>query len=427
MKMILLSSLSAMEANKMHFRFTWKREWTWILIVFLTLRLVYSFLGAVAVSDGLPKPLDGNEYTRRIQTSLHTDPVSQTLVNVWLRWDTTWYLIIADSGYGGNDGSIAFLPLYPWLIQLTGFLLGGNLLLGAILVSNLAGLTALILLYELISLERVFKTNPIQSVLALLLFPSAFFLFAAYTESLFLMLILAACLCAQHKRWLAAGTLAALATLCRLQGILLMPVLLWFYLAAAAEARGMQPLAQIQTIWKMFTTSAEWKKAQPALLQPDGFAIFLPGVALLAYLGWLHYSNLGTTSQALKNFWGIQTVMPWEGFRLFLGRLFSRQRVFIDYIDLGTLLLMLIVCTYAIFRLDPAYSIYNWLSISLFFMRGTPPHLLDSFSRYLLLLFPAFLIFGAIQNRRLAIFFGSLSFIIQLFLVMGFLDWRWVA
>jgi hypothetical protein len=416
-----------MEANKMHFRFSWKREWTWILIVFLSFRLVYSFLGIMAVSNGLPEPLDENEYTQRIQNSLPTNSISQALVNVWLRWDSTWYLKIADLGYVDNDGSIAFMPLYPWLIQVTGFLLGGNLLLGAILISNLSGLISMILLYELISLEKVFKTNPIQSVLALLLFPSAFFLFAAYTESLFLMLILAACLCAQHKRWLPAGILAALATLCRLQGILLIPVLSWFYLAAAAEAKGMQPLMQIQAIWKMVTTSAEREKARSVLLRPNGFAILLPGVALLAYLGWLHYANLGTTSQALENFWGIHTVMPWEGFRLFLGRLFTRQKVFIDYIDLGTLLLMLIVCTYAVFRLDPAYSIYNWLNISLFFMRGTPPHLLDSFSRYLLLLFPAFLIFGAIHNRRLAIFFGSLSFIIQLFLVMSFLDWRWVA
>jgi hypothetical membrane protein len=119
--------------------------------------------------------------------------------------------------------------------------------------------------------------------------------------------------------------------------------------------------------------------------------------------------------------------MPWEGFQLFLVRLVTTPRVFIDYIDLGILVVMLGVCIYASLRLDPAYSLYNWLSLGLLFMRGTPPHLLDSFSRYLLLLFPAFLVFGAIKNRRLALAFGILSFIVQLFLVMGFLDWRWVA
>ena len=411
----------------MHFRLAWKREWTWIIGVFLSLRLIYSLIGAITISGGLPVPLDENKYTTVIANTLHTDPFSQSLVNVWLRWDTTWYIKIAYSGYANNDGSIAFMPLYPWLIKVAGFLLGGNLLLGAILISNLAGLMALILLYELACMEKKFKTNPMRSVLALLVFPSAFFLFAAYSESLFLMLILAAWLCARHKDWLAAGVLATLATLCRLQGILLIPVLIWLYLAAAAESWDLSPIAQIQAIWSMLTTSTGREKARSSLLHYSALAVILPGVPLLVYQAWLYNSNLGNIFKVHTTTWSIQTVMPWEGFKLFVERLFSQQRVFIDYIDLGALLLILGVCIFATFHLDPAYSLYNWLNLSLFFMRGTPPHLLDGFNRFLLMVFPAFLVFGAIRNRPLAIILGSLSFIIQLFLLMGFLDWRWVA
>ncbi|OGN75692.1 MAG: hypothetical protein A2X25_02680 [Chloroflexi bacterium GWB2_49_20] len=408
-------------------RLAWKREWTWILIVFLSLRLITSALGVNAIADGLPEPLGASESMFAAIAPLHTGPLSQALVNVWLRWDTPWYLKIAASGYAANDGSIAFMPLYPWLIKLAGTLLGGNFLLGAILVSNLAGLMALILLYELARLESSYKTNAMQTVLAMLVFPSAFFLFAAYTESLFLMLVLAAWLCARHKRWLAAGILAALATLCRLQGALLSPVLIWLTLVSAAGGDALTPREQVRAVWGMLTTSAGRGKAKASLLQPAGLAVLLPGAAMLAYQAWLIRSNLGSISQTLVTQWGIRTVMPWEGFRLFLVRLFSEPRVFIDYIDLGILLLMLAVCIYGTFRLDPAYSLYNWLNLGLFFMRGSPPHLLDSFSRYLLLLFPAFLVFGALRDRRLALVFGLLSFIVQLFLVMGFLDWRWVA
>ena len=408
-------------------RLTWKREWTWILIAVLTLRVLYSVVGVMTISDGLPEALGADESLFSALAPLHTDGISQALVNVWMRWDTAWYLKIAASGYAANDASIAFMPLYPWLIKGMGFLLGGNLLLGAILISNLAAIIAVILLYELALLEINFKTNAMQSVLALLVFPTGFFLFAAYTESLFLALILAVWLLARHKKWWAAGIMAALATLCRLQGALLSPVLLWLYLEYAAGAEGLKPLEQLRAVWQMLTSSTGWKKAKASLLRPVGLAILLPGATMLIYQAWLRSANLGDIQDALIIQWGIRTVMPWEGFRLFVVRLVTTPRVFIDTIDLGILVLMLGVCIYASIHLDLAYSLYNWLSLGLFFMRGTPPHLLDSFSRYLFLLFPAFLMFGAIKNRRLALVIGIFSFIVQLFLVMGFLDWRWVA
>jgi len=60
-------------------------------------------------------------------------------------------------------------------------------------------------------------------------------------------------------------------------------------------------------------------------------------------------------------------------------------------------------------------------------MRGNPPHLLDSFSRYYLSMFPLFILIGQIKNRKMKIVLWSLSISLQLFLLRGFLDWRWVA
>jgi len=60
-------------------------------------------------------------------------------------------------------------------------------------------------------------------------------------------------------------------------------------------------------------------------------------------------------------------------------------------------------------------------------MRGTPPHLLDSFNRYLLSLFPAFLVLGGVRSQVLRLGLWVVSFGLQIFLLLGFLDWRWVA
>lgn len=147
----------------------------------------------------------------------------------------------------------------------------------------------------------------------------------------------------------------------------------------------------------------------------------------IGYNLWLKYSNLGSNPQTLFTHWGISTVIPWTGFKLFLSRLFTQLQVYIDYLGQGTFLIMLGVCLYATFRLDTAYSLYNWLNMGIFFLRGSTPNLLDIFNHYLLLLFPIFLIFGTLRNRYLAFLFGLLALILELLLVIGFLDWRWVA
>lgn len=57
---------------------------------------------------------------------------------------------------------------------------------------------------------------------------------------------------------------------------------------------------------------------------------------------------------------------------------------------------------------------------------GFAPHLLDTFRRYMLDLFPAFLVMGK-APAWVRVPLWVFSFILQIFLLMGFLDWRWIA
>ena len=40
-----------------------------------------------------------------------------TLLSPLARWDSVWYLSIADSGYDGDRRATAFFPLYPLLVR----------------------------------------------------------------------------------------------------------------------------------------------------------------------------------------------------------------------------------------------------------------------------------------------------------------------
>jgi len=386
----------------------------WILPIafFLILRLVTSALGFVVASGPDPEPLSSGPVFAAADSLLHTDRLSHLLVNVWERWDTGWYLKIAGFGYDALDGTITYAPLYPFLTRCLG-LLSGNYLFSALLASSLASLAVFILLFRVARVEGLTGGESAYALIFLGFFPSAFFLFAAYTDSLFLALALGAWLAARRNKWILAGLLGSLAALTRLQGTLLTPVLGYLWLKQNAD-------------FNLFHRDT-WRRAWSALRTPSWLSTLLPALAFSAWVLYLQASDLGSVPATLATHWGIRTVSPWTGIWLFFERLFTHRLFFIDFVDLAVLTFVLILLLIGLRRLEPGLSLYAWLTLALFFMRGTPPHLLDSFNRYLLALFPVFLVLAKIRSRYLRLAIWVVSFGLQTLLLLGFLDWRWIA
>jgi Mannosyltransferase (PIG-V) len=155
------------------------------------------------------------------------------------RWDSVWYLDIANDGYGGSGDRAAFFPLYPLLVKVLGTLCGSPLI-AAIAISLGAFLAALTALHRLAVIE-VGEEAARWAVLALALFPGSLWFSAAYSESLFLMVSVGAVLAARQGRWAWAGALGAFGAATRSAGLLLMVplALLWWdaYRASVPRAR----------------------------------------------------------------------------------------------------------------------------------------------------------------------------------------------
>jgi hypothetical protein len=146
-------------------------------------------------------------------------------IDVWARWDSDWYLLIAQEGYADAPSSTpAFFPLYPGLVAALGRLLAGHYVLAGVLLSLAACAVAFVLLHRL-ALERLGVEGARRAVLYLAIFPTALFLGAVYSESLYLVLALGSFLLAERGRFLGAGALAGLAMLTRPVGIALLPAL----------------------------------------------------------------------------------------------------------------------------------------------------------------------------------------------------------
>jgi Gpi18-like mannosyltransferase len=142
--------------------------------------------------------------------------------------DATWLLRLAEHGYDegpyrtDTQHNWAFYPLWPGIVALLAPVLGGYR--AAAFTAN-----ALFLLGAFLLLHRVLRRDLRDetagaTLLLLLVFPSSLVFLKPQTESLFLLLTAGTFLASGARRWWLAGVLAGLATLTRVQGVLLTAV-----------------------------------------------------------------------------------------------------------------------------------------------------------------------------------------------------------
>lgn len=155
-------------------------------------------------------------------TIYHLRGTENRLLDVFgSRWDTGFYVSIAEEGYrytGVELPSVAFFPLLPILMRLLMPLVGDAVVAG-VLISNLALLAATIVLYRLV-LEAWDAAAAERTIWYLSVFPASLFGSAIYTESLFLLTATGASMLARRGRWVGAGLAGVAASLTRLHGML---------------------------------------------------------------------------------------------------------------------------------------------------------------------------------------------------------------
>jgi Gpi18-like mannosyltransferase len=168
-------------------------------------------------------------YTNAQASGDSTEPI-QLFMNQFSKWDSPHYMYIAQNGcvnQGDPANFIVFFPLYPLLVRLITFDFA-YINLSGLIISNLSSIIAVIYLFKLAKLDYN-DTAAKKAVLYLSVFPTAYFLSAVYTESLFLALAIASLYYARNAKWPLAGFLGLLASLTRIAGLLLLPVLIVEY------------------------------------------------------------------------------------------------------------------------------------------------------------------------------------------------------
>jgi hypothetical protein len=137
-------------------------------------------------------------------------------------WDAAWYRRIAEVGYGGTRPSaVRFFPLYPLFGHALSLLPGVSAGAALLVITNVSGFAALVLLHQLVSREQLPEGSADRSLWVLSLWPAAFVLTMGYAEALFLVCSIAAFLAWRGDHWWWGVLPAYLAGATRPVGILL--------------------------------------------------------------------------------------------------------------------------------------------------------------------------------------------------------------
>jgi hypothetical protein len=170
------------------------------------------------------------------------DPYVPSWLSMLGGWDTTWYLDVARHGYAHDTGQVgevftnlAFFPLLPGVMA-AAIGIGLNPFVLTVVIANLAFLGALLALHAL-TREREDGAGADRAVWALALLPPAVYCSLAYTEGLALGAAIGAALAAVRGRWAAAGLLAAVASLSRPTGGIVVLLLLMLALREPGPGR----------------------------------------------------------------------------------------------------------------------------------------------------------------------------------------------
>jgi hypothetical protein len=325
-----------------------------------------------------------------------------TALSLWQRWDALWYQQIAEHGYQAGNSTAAFYPLYPLLARLAALPLGGHIVLAELVVTSAAFVAAIWLLYTL-ALKAAGADAACLTVLLTALFPVGFFLLAPYTEALYLALSVATFLLSFSGRPWLAGLAGLAAALTRAQGaVLALP--LAYNALAGGDKGGIRARAGLLA----------------AGLPPLGFA------AVLAYDRFaVHETRVGLSALAA---WGYQVVPPWTAVADSWREIIGRQDP-IEALNLACLVGFALLAIFVTRRLPAAYALYTWPYLAVLATRQAYFSPLISVSRYMLVLFPCFIILGMWLARRPWLSAGWLviSIILQAVLFQYWVHFGFVA
>lgn len=328
------------------------------------------------------------------------------LLDLPARWDTGWYMGIATSGYSFDPAkadtmqNIAFFPMYPMMMRYAALFAARQVIWVGVAISLAAFVWASIYLFRL-GRAHLGDDAAAAGVGFLAVYPFALFFSAAYTESLFLLTLVAACFHFERDELWKAGAWGLVAGLTRPNGCLLSVVL------------AIMAIRQLRSPWRMVVARVAAASA--------------PGVGMLIFSAYI-YSLTGNPIQ-----WATQHA-AWGRVYRGLGSLVGDRIKYVEinglYDYASTLSLDVLNASAVVFVLASIWPVYRRLGMpyaAMILVNVLLPLTFGgvlSMGRVTAVMFPAFLWLGAsVPATHRGGWFIGLS-MLQALCAIAFFTWR---
>jgi hypothetical protein len=300
-----------------------------------------------------------------------------------IHWDSGWYFSVVREGYSYNpeaQSNIAFFPMLPYLTRLFDQILPGGDAFAGLVVVHLALFGALLYIFQLV---RIDYTDVVawRTLFFLLIFPAAFFFSAFYAESLLIFGMAATLYHARRGQWLMAGLFGTFTGLSKLIGvILIIPVGLELLRQRALNRHNLQA----------------WLGGALTLVGGIAYLVFLQvrlGDFRVYFWNQEHWNRDSFDPEPFVQFAQFLTGQDY-GYLPYPGGL-AQLHTHYFLMDMGSLIVFLIAGVYLWLRVQPAYGALVLAGAMVPALSGTPLAL----ARYMVILFPVFLLAGRIKSE----------------------------
>jgi len=349
--------------------------WQQVLLIQLISIIIIQLAGIIAIKFLVPQFGWGES-----RGDFLADTSVDKIEGRFARWDSSYYLRIAQQGYSDQGQDLVFFPLYPILIYLLHNISGLSFLWSGLIIALACFFGAGLLLYQLNQIDYGAEIA-LWSVVWLSVFPMAFFFSSLYPESLFLLVSIAALYFARRGQFIVSGLAIALAGATRPTAFLLA---IPFFIEIWQHGG----LKQIKLTRVFFGT-------------------------LIAPLGVLAVSIYFVLARDISNIFGMYSSIELDVFQRYLawpwvtfydalkvamfGKGFTQV---IAWHDLGYALLGTTSALYGLFRLRLSIALYFLIGMVFLYSNHGPYDLpFLSISRYIAVLFPIYLILALVSTR----------------------------
>ncbi len=310
-------------------------------------------------------------------------------LNQYMEWDANNYIRIATGGYTyhveeGVYTTLAFFPLYSWLIRFVNIIFH-NLQFTGLFLSSLFYSGACVFLFKLFCMDYS-KQTALRAIIYLSVFPHSLFFGTLMNESMLLITMSASLYFIRRHNWALAGIFGALAALSRLVGILLVvpAAVEWLEHYKIIEKLKNK---QIKEVFQIFYSKALW-----IFVIPAGLGIYL--ICNYAVTGRFFYFL-----ELQEKIWNNGAEYFGKGISMIFKKAFTEQGMTKFAIWIPETLSIIFVVTALIYGLRRSRGMYlSFLAVYIIVNTGFKWPI--SISRYMTCAIPAFLYLSVFSERH---------------------------